>query len=210
MKYLLVPLAALLLGLAGCRPGSLPGAPRVTRTYEKPVPPPPPAGMVRIVPRKVKEDAQTVHWTWTLVGDRSWTNYKSSGEGQTTEWELADSLPLDATDRGPGANAFECELILTAADGPEGRTVLSDNFSLKSIGTRLTGAIEGSVGGGGGTISGQLVQDLKRVSADQVAKVLLTDEQTLPLPLDIPLLEVKGERTGGEMFQQAFRLKISE
>jgi hypothetical protein len=212
MKYLLVFLAVSLLGLAGCRPGFPHGAPRVTRTYEKPVPPLPPAGMVRIVPRKVREDGETVHWTWTLVGDRNWTGFKSWSVGQTAGLELVGSFLLDATDRGPASNAYECELVITAADAPEAKTVLRDSFSLKSIGVRLAGAIEGTVASGspGGSVSGDLARDLKRVTADQAVNVLLTDEQTLPLPLDVPLLELKAERSGGEVFQQTFRIKVTE
>ncbi len=130
--------------------------------------------------------------------------------GQTAALELGGSFPLDATDRGPGTNAYECELVITVADTPQGGSSLRDSFSLTSIRVRLTGAIEGNGSGAGGAVSGDLAHDLKRVPADHVAKVLLTDEQTLPLPLDIPLLEVKGERSNGEVFQQTFRIKMAE
>jgi hypothetical protein len=164
--------------------------------------------MVRIVPQKVREDDEAVHWTWTIVGDRNWTGLSSSN----TWVELASSFPLDATDRGPASNAYECELVITAAEAPQGATALRESFSLKAIGVRLTGAIEGSVASGapGGSASGDLVKDLKRVAADRAVRALLTDEQTFPLPVDIPLLEVKGERTGGEVFQRTFRIKIAE
>lgn len=204
LRFTLILLTGLVWGLMGCRPNVPLGATGITREYDKPIPQAPPVGMVRIVPQKVQADGKTVHWKWTIVGDRNWAGTRQAGE----VIELTDAYPLDATDRVGGTNAYECELVITADSG-DGNTNLSHTISLKTIGVKLSGAVAGSVGTGGG-VSGGSQQDVKTVAVDAATRVLLTDEQTLRLPLDQPLLELTGERHDGTVFRQVFSLKAAK
>jgi hypothetical protein len=203
-----VLLAFAVLPTLGCNRGSSPaGGPGITRAYDVAVPDPPEPGKVRLVAQKVREDATTVHWKWTVVGDRNWTGQAGSTYGV----ELKDGYPLNATDRVGGTNAFECELVVSTAPAPGGKTNLTYQYSLKSIGTRMSGAVTARVGGGGGVSgSGTLWVSVKPAPVNQAVTVLATGDQAPPLPLDTVLVTLKGESADGKPLEHRFRLKASE
>jgi len=203
----LVLALAVLAGL-GCNRGPAPaGAPAVTRAYDVAVPDPPEAGKVRLVAQKVREDATTVHWKWTIVGDRDWTNQSGSSDGV----ELTGTHPLNATDVVGGTNAFECELTLSTAPAFDGRTQITYRYSMTSIGTRVSGgSISSNVGRGGVSGSGTLWPSVKPAAINQAVTVTVTGDQSLPLPLDTVLITLKGEAADGKPLQHNFRLKVSE
>ena len=202
-----VVLAVTFPPMLGCSRSTPPAAASgITRAYDKPIPEAPSAGKVRLVSQKLQEDAKTVHWKWTIVGDRNWTGISGSDNGV----ELTGAYPLNATDRGGGTNAFECELVLSTVGSANGKTNLTCRYSLKQIGTSLSGAVTGSVSGGGVSGSGPLWVNVKPASVNQAVKVLLTDDQTLPLPLDTVLVTLKGETADGKPVEHSFKLKASE
>lgn len=207
MKMFFVVVPTLLLGLGGCRPSATsPTASGITRTYAKSVPAAPSAGQVRIVPQRIQEDEKLVHWRWTIVGDRNWTLMQQ----ENTDISLGGSYPLDATDRSGGTNAYEVDLKITAEESPDGRTTLNYSQSISSIGVKLSGTIHGTVDSGGGTSgAGTLHQELRKIGANSAARSLLSDDQTVPLPVDQALIQIEAETTEGQPFQKVFHLKIS-
>jgi hypothetical protein len=178
----------------------------VTRTYDKPVPALPPPGKVRIVAEKVREDATTVHWKWTVVGDRNWAEQT----GAMDLAELKGAYPLDAANRAGGTNAYECEFALSTGPTAGGKSDLTYTQSLTAIGTQLSGAVSGYTGGGGSSGSGTLWSGAKPVDLARAVKVLVTGDQTLPLPLDVVLVEVTGEAADGTPLRHSYRLKAPE
>jgi hypothetical protein len=213
IQSLCVLLASIMALTSGCRQNSPPGgatpvgAKKITRKYDKPVPDLPPAGKVRIVAEKIRHDAETMHYKWTIVGDRNWTGMSSNHRLV----ELDGSYPLDATDRGGGTNAYECELILSADQSSDGKHGIKYRFSFKTIGVQLTGGVTSSTGsGGGGSGDGGLWSDIKPLSLDQAAKVVLIGDQILDLPLDQITVELHGEAADGKPLEVDFKIKVAE
>jgi hypothetical protein len=146
-----------------------------------------------------------------VVGERNWKRLLLSDRVGEKVAELAETYPLDDSVVNGGTNAFECELAVTASDAPDGRTDLKDSFTMAPVGVRLSGAVNRRIDGGGGS-SGEstLKRGLKKVTADHAARAVLTDEQTLRLPVDQPLLEVGGEGEDGKPYREVFRLKVAD
>jgi hypothetical protein len=182
--------------------------PGVTRTYDKPVPAAPPADMVRVVAEKVRADATTVHWKWTIVGDRVW----SQMEGSTEAVELKDPSPLDNPRRIGSTNAFECELILTTTLGDGGMSGLHFHYSLTQIGTHISDGpkVTGHAGEGGVESGATVWSDAKPLDLTRAVTVRLDGDQALPLPLDAVLVEVAGEAADGTPLRHTFRLKVAD
>src|SRR5579872_2211399 len=57
----------------------------------------PPEGQVRVLARRLQDDAGGVQWQWTVLGDRNWTQCRHSG----TTFVLSGSYPLNSV-RGSG------------------------------------------------------------------------------------------------------------
>lgn len=197
--------------ILGCSRSNSPSAtPAVTRTYDKPIPDTPEAGKVRVVAQKVTEDTKTVHWKWIIVGDRCWKS-TSGHSGFDNLVELTDGYPLNATVQGVGRNAFECEFVLNLVSSTDVKTELNYRYSLESIGMSYSSeAVSGSYGRGGASGGGSLGFNGKLEALNDAVEVLLTDDQTLPLPLEMVLVKVKGETVNGEPRDHIFKLKASE
>ena len=211
MRFICVVLAFTCPTILGCgRSNSPPASSGVRRTYEKPIPDTPEAGKVRVVAQKMKEDTKTVHWKWIIVGDRCWKS--TSGRiGFDNLVELTGGYPLNSTVEGVGNNAFECEFVLTLDSSTDEKTDLNYRFSLESIGmSYYSGAVSGSYGRGGTSGGGSLGFNGKLEALNEAVEVLLADDQTLPLPLEMVLVKVKGKSVKGEPIEHTFQLKASE
>jgi hypothetical protein len=216
IKSVCVLLASMLATTSGCGsgtpPGAGPGTPpsaanKITRKYDKPVPDLPPAGKIHIVAEKIKHAAETLHYKWTIVGDRNWTGTSTTMDAV----ELNGAYALDSDVIGGGTNAYEYELILSADRSTDGKHGIKYEFSFKTIGVQLPGAVTSKVGsGGGGSGSGGIWNDIKPLSLDQAAKVVLVGDQTLDIPLDQIVVELHGESADGQPLKVEFKIRAAE
>jgi hypothetical protein len=165
--------------------------------------PPASAGKVYIVPKKIQEDGNTVHWQWTINGDRNWATTRA-------DWqlvELSGSYRIDDTGRTGGSNVYEYDLIISAVDIPGGNNDLRYRFSVKQMGSQLPSLTD--TGTVGPNKSGDTVRrDVKKVAANLASKPLLTVAEEFSLPFDQAVLEVTGEEASGRPFRDSFRCKI--
>jgi hypothetical protein len=202
-------LAIALLAGTGCQQGNPPGSGSesfgTAADQKKAVAalPPASAGKVYIVPRKIQEDRNTVHWQWTINGDRNWAATRA-------DWQLVEligSYPIDDTGHTGGSNAYEYDLIISAVDIPAGNIDLRYRFSVKQMGSQLPSLTD--PGTAGPNKSGDTVRrDVKKVAVNQATKALLTVGKEFPLPFDQAVLEVTGEEASGKPFRDIFRCKV--
>ena len=169
MKKIALSLA-LLCGLliAGCG----------TRTaaYSAPTPVAPP-GFVKISPQKISETATEVHWRWSIVGDRYWTNYTGGLDPVKHELiaTISKSYPLTGSTQSGGSNLVFFDLDITSTKS--GNQVLF-RFSIvlsNGSGTKLSQ-------------SGSLPGETNETDLRKVAVALVTTEIQKPVPSRIPLL----------------------
>jgi hypothetical protein len=106
MRLSLWILTLSLLALAGCR--STPPESGGNMGF-------PAAGNIRCLVKKVKEDARTVHWKWSFVGERNWTRFENSAQSAT----VTGSYPLNSPDHVGGTNVFEFDLVVERVAGSE-------------------------------------------------------------------------------------------
>jgi hypothetical protein len=165
--------------------------------------PPASEGKVYIVPRKIQEDGNTVHWQWTINGDRNWAATRA-------DWQLAEligSYPIDDTGHTGGSNVYEYDLIISAVDIPAGNIDLRYRFSIKQMGSQLPSLTDH--GTDCPNKSGDTVRrDVKKIAANLATKALLTVGEEFPLPFDQAVLEVAGEEANGKPFRDIFRCKV--
>jgi hypothetical protein len=69
----------------------------------------PAEGYVRLIPAKVKETVDTVHYQWSLLGERNWTTPSVSG-GKAT---LAGVYKLNDPKNYGGCPTWLCDVIFT-------------------------------------------------------------------------------------------------
>jgi len=202
-------LVSSLWGVIACRQ-STPSVPLVhpsggTKTNDKSVRSLPPAGMVRVSGQKIQEDANTFHWKWTIIGDRQWRNSKGDrrllgSKGGMFSVILTNSYLLNDTDQIAGTNGYTYEVTITSSASGKGKTDLDYAYSLQNINSK--GVIIKSSGG--------LERNVKRIAANRAVQVLLSEEKTLSLPLDIPVLEIAGQEAGGKRYHETFRIKAAK
>lgn len=97
MRFVFLIFSALLL--VGC--------PKPTRLGSEKLSPPA-AGYVRLIPAKVKETADTVHYQWSLLGERNWSVPTVAG-GKAS---LADVYKLNDPKKTGGCHTWLCDVIL--------------------------------------------------------------------------------------------------
>jgi len=89
------------LALVGCQPKAIEGeGGRLSA---------PAAGSARLIVAKVKETPETVHYQWSLLGERNWTTPTVTG----TQASLAEVYPLNDPKRQGGCNTWLCDAIFT-------------------------------------------------------------------------------------------------
>jgi len=202
-------LAIAVLAGTGCQQGNPPGSGSKgfgkAKDEKKAVAALPPASAekVYIVPRKIQEDRNTVHWQWTIHGDRNWSATRA-------DWqlvELIDSYPIDDTGHTGGSNVYEYDLIISAVDIPAGNIDFRYRFSVRQMGSQLPSLTD--LGTAGPNKSGDTVRrDVKKVVANLATKPLLTVGEEFPLPFDQAVLEVTGEEVNGKPFRDIFRCRV--
>lgn len=137
----LLLLIALLAGMTGCRLKSGP-------TAEGPLSIPP-QSHVRIVSRRITQTPEKLHWKWSLIGERNWTEARAS----ETEMALSKTYALNDPLTSGGCNIWECDLIAERTTGKGAkpslrwRTILhgSDGTTREGKGTLPIGGNEAGV-----------------------------------------------------------------
>jgi hypothetical protein len=61
-----------------------------------------------VLPVRVSEDRERFEWTWTVVGERNWTEASVSRAGVT----LRGSYPLNSRERARGTHVWEVSLTV--------------------------------------------------------------------------------------------------
>jgi hypothetical protein len=160
---LAIGIIGLLLVSIGCHPGAATGEQGSLAS--------PPQGNVRIVTRKIEQTTDKVHWKWSLIGERNWTDARAAG-GQMS---LEKTYPLNSTSQRGGCNVWECDL--TAERGAAPGSVHWTAVLHGSVGTTVRD--EGTVPdpGGGPTA-------LVRIEMDH--------DTVERLPTDLTLADVGG------------------
>ena len=152
--------AAALLLLIGCRANSsaagLAGLP--------------PAGSVRILARKLRENGRTYQWQWTIIGDRNWRS--ASGDGW--RFRLNNSYPLNSTTGSGGTHIWEF-----TATVEEQATGLRREFSLR--------------GSNAGQFKSSGVVGAQGATLGQVVRTLQVSDVTLAVPAHLSLVRVGGQ-----------------
>ncbi len=152
LAFLLV--VALLL--AGCpRP-----TPKGTERLSSPA-----AGSVRVLAVKVKETPETLHYQWSLLGERNWT-VPSISEGKAS---LSDVYKLNDPTKIGGCHTWLCDVIFTKGSGDDWQ------WELRLRGSNGKTATETGTGSG-------------------APEILVKDDQDTKLAADISLAKL-GEKT---------------
>lgn len=99
--YRSLPFLFLLLA-AGCRPAAPLGAAGRLSAPEK--------DTLRLMTVKVKETPETLHYQWSLLGERNWIRPTATHEGKAA---LAEVYPLNDARRSGGCPTWLCDAILT-------------------------------------------------------------------------------------------------
>jgi hypothetical protein len=139
----------------------------------------PPAGSVRILARKIREDADAVHWTWTLIGDRNWI----ACEGRGYAFSLRRSYPLNSTTQTGGTHIWEFDLSVQAGQ----RINRAASFRSVREALRLRGSHSASV-------ESSMTANIANVPVSSWARAVQTGETTRRLPTDITLATVGRQR----------------
>jgi hypothetical protein len=210
----LLPSALALLGMfwlggTGCRQGTPSGlgsngfGTAADQKYAVAALPPASPGKVYIAPKKLQEDRDSVHWQWTIIGDRNWTATRA-------QWqlvELTQSYPIDDTARTGGSNVYEYDLSISAVPIPSGNIDLRYHFSVKQMGSQLPSPTDTGLAGPN-KVGETVRRDVKKIAANRATNALLTVGEEFPLPFDQAVLEVTGEEASGKSFRDVFRCKV--
>ena len=65
---------------------------------------------VRIVARTVEESAKKIHWKWSVIGERNWTEASVNDNAGGATLSLNKTYPLNTPLRRGGCNIWECDL----------------------------------------------------------------------------------------------------
>lgn len=196
-----------MLALAGCDSDAGTG---VSNTYLGAVVPEPPSGMVRVRPEMVRSDDGTVHWRWSIRGDRIWKTHAI--DGSEGEFQIGDAYPLDSDLQSGGSGAWVVEKKLTTTAGTDVGTMdIQEDSRLGAVGMKRVGRnFNSQVDGSGSNTSGTFAVGVKTAPARRFVEVLCAEEVVLPLPLSLPLLRVELTRPDGSASTRTFTLKIDE
>lgn len=135
----------------------------------------PPSGQVRIVPRRIIEDANTFYWEWTVIGDRNWKRAAQKND----HWILDSSYPLNSTTETGGTNIYVFSLIIKKKQEAN-TTVLTTSVLLRGSNAGSVQATDKQ-----GPLAGNVA-----IQADAVLK----DGTTRDLPATLTLAKI-GSRT---------------
>jgi hypothetical protein len=86
----------------------LAGCPKPTRQGTEKLSPPT-EGYLRLIPTKVKETPELIHYQWSLLGERNWTT-PTVAEGKAA---LADVYKLNDARRYGGCPTWLCDVVFT-------------------------------------------------------------------------------------------------
>ena len=149
---------ALLIGGAGCRPPRPEGVGPLAL---------PPDGSAAIVSRAIKETTDTVHWKWSLIGERNWR--KADAQGPILS--LADVYPLNSVSERGGCNIWEADVTVEKVG------------SAAHWQARLHGSV-------GTTVTSEGTADLKGASLRDAVRITQDKDVSPNLPADLTLARI--------------------
>lgn len=177
----------------------------------------PPRGKILIVPQKAEVRNGVVQWKWFIYGDPKWnpSDYAMSAEGNM--WGGTNTAVLSHSSiPGPKptgkASIYEYAIKLTIQDSKQGSVHLENEHTLRNVGLQPRDKPNGRWVDDGAGIHRSMIQQsaLQRFDPVQVAKVLVTKEQTLSLPFDKPMVEFTVKKADGTTYKQVFCLKLAK
>lgn len=135
----------------------------------------PPSGQVRIVPKRIVEDANTLDWEWTIIGDRNWRRVTQKND----HWTLDSSYPLNSTTETGGTHIYVFSLVIKKTRGTN-TTAITTSVLLRgsNAGSLYTTDKQGPAAG----------------DRDLNTSVLLKEGTTRDLPATVTLAKV-GNRS---------------
>jgi hypothetical protein len=195
----------LALTLAGC---GKPGA--VTTEYLGKVVAEAPPEMVRIVAAEVPADEHTAHWNWSLRGDRVWPRASVEPTDGGRVIHLADAYSLQSTDQKGGSGAWDIDLGVIAVDPDAESMGLKFILGVRPVGLKRTAHDFESQTGANAAInqSGTLAGAARATEPSTFIKSLVTGEQTLKLPVNLPIARIEWTDTDGSKQTHTITLKI--
>lgn len=133
------PLVSVALVLA-CAAASLPNTGCPARSDSAQRPPGhlsvPASGKVRIVTTKIKDSLDSVHWKWSVIGERNWTEANVSA----TTASLGGTYPLNSTSRSGGCHVWECDVIVKRT-GPDSAEYVLNLHGSNGTTARTSGSL---------------------------------------------------------------------
>lgn len=139
-------------------------------------------GKIRILAQKVTEDKNTIHWRWTIIGDRSWVTFSSKSGGTEEEIALQTEPSIFSRVVGPeGSGSFVYELkVGKGGTSSPGQTSYTADITLK--GSKREPNYSSSVGSAAAYSSmGELVT------------ILTPKDTVIPLPARVSLAILDGK-----------------
>jgi len=151
-----------------------------------------PPGYVKISPQKISETPTDIHWKWSIVGDRNWSDL-SGGLDST----ISKSYPLTGSTQAGGSNVVVYDLDITAAK--------NGNQVVFSYWARLS-----SASGTTSSTSSPLPGETQETDLRRVAVALVTSEIQKPIPGKISLLRLEFVSKGGKKSSQDIVLNVAD
>lgn len=151
--------------------------------YCRPVNPKVVSGAVRVQATKVAEDGDTVHWRWTITGDRKWTSFQSASTKQGYPLVMnTEGNPLGGFLSSSRSSVLRCELTVSRGNvTAQGETSYTESVE-----------IQDEKGEGPAAISGTTFA-AATVPAKNLVNILISKETILNLPALVNLATVDGE-----------------
>jgi len=152
--------------------------------------PAPAPGTVRVIARKVQHDARGVEWQWVLLTEHPYHDLSISGtKGSSgSNFKLSGGDPTLRADGG-GPVIYDLRFRVNSTKYLPGEPEVTIEYSMR----QRNGAfhtVDGNQASSGSAVNGGGVNPLpKPMPPHQVARALLTGDQTLPLPVRLPLFE---------------------
>jgi len=151
-----------------------------------------PPGFVKISPQRILETATEVHWKWSIVGDRYWTNYTNGLNPAKRELiaTISKSYPLTGNTQNGGSNIVFYDLDIKATK--YGKLVLFSCSSVLSNGSGTKLSQSGSL---------DETNEANETDLRKVAVALVTTEVLKHAPGKIPLLRLEFAGKNGKTSQ---------
>jgi len=160
----------------------------------------PAPGTVRVIAYKLHNDHTQVEWQWAILTERNWRSTETNSQG---EFKLSGSYPMTHPTK---ANVYDLygrvQSSKDNSDQPHLHTTTTVQHFVHKPG--LASDRMSSSGGGDEPLR-------KVIAADKAARVLLTSDRILTLPVKVPLYErTYGLDGTGKIRRQIYYLILTD